>query len=208
MRRQLPLAIIFVMGVFTIVTNFIPAKPVADLNQMFRNWYLGIITFFTFLGTINLARVSGERLKEKSRDWQYSIILLIALATQLFLGFYKWSPDALREGSPFMYVYFNLQFPLESTMYSLLAFFMTSASFRAFRARNKEALLLLLAAVVVMLGRVPIGSSIWHGFPSVTEWLMSYPNAAAKRGIMIGIDLGLISMSLRMILGIERSYMQ
>jgi len=61
---------------------------------------------------------------------------------------------------------------------------------------------------VVMLGRVPIGSSIWHGFPSVTEWLMSYPNAAAKRGIMIGIDLGLISMSLRMILGIERSYMQ
>jgi hypothetical protein len=107
-----------------------------------------------------------------------------------------------------MYVYFNLQFPLESTMYSLLAFFMTSASFRAFRARNKEALLLLLAAVVVMLGRVPIGSSIWSGFPDVTEWIMSYPNAAAKRGIMIGIDLGLISMALRMILGIERSYMQ
>jgi hypothetical protein len=198
MKRQLPLAIIFVMGVFTIVTNFIPAKPVADLNQMFRNWYLGIITFFTFLGTINLAKVNAETVKSKSRDWQYSIILLVALATQLFLGFYKWSPDALREGSPFMYVYFNLQFPLESTMYSLLAFL----------ARNKEALLLLLAAVVVMLGRVPIGSSIWHGFPNVTEWIMSYPNAAAKRGIMIGIDLGLISMALRMILGIERSYMQ
>ena len=142
MKRQIPLAIIFVMGVFTIVTNFIPAKPVADVNQMFRNWYLGIITFFTFLGTINLARVNAEHVKGKSRDWQYSIILLAALAVQLFLGFYKWSPDALREGSPFMYVYFNLQFPLESTMYSLLAFFMTSASFRAFRARNKEALLL------------------------------------------------------------------
>lgn len=208
MKRQLPLAIIFVMGVFTIVTNFIPAKPVADMNQMFRNWYLGIITFFTFLGTINLAKVNAERTKERSRDWQYSVILLVALATQLFLGFYKWSPDALSEGSPFMYVYFNLQFPLESTMYSLLAFFMTSASFRAFRARNKEALLLLLAAVVVMLGRVPIGTSIWDGFPRVTEWIMSYPNAAAKRGIMIGIDLGLISMALRMILGIERSYMQ
>ena len=208
MKRQLPLLIIFVMGVFTIVTNFIPAKPIADVNQMFRNWYLGIITFFTFLGTINLARVNGESIKEKSRDWQYSIILLVALATQLFLGFYKLGPDSIKEGSPFMYAYFNLQYPLEATMYSLLAFFMTSASFRAFRARNKEALLLLLAAVIVMLGRVPITSNLWHGFPNVTEWIMTYPNAAAKRGIVIGIDLGLISMALRMILGIERSYMQ
>jgi len=208
MKRQLPLAIIFAMGVFTLVTNFIPAKPIADVNQMFRNWYLGIITFFTFLGTTNLARVSVGRVREKSRDWQYSIILLVALAVQLVCGFYKLSPQSIADGSPFMYVYFNIQFPLEATMYSLLAFFMTSASFRAFRARNKEALLLLLAAVIVMLGRVPIGSSIWHGFPKVTEWLMTYPNAAAKRGITIGIDLGLISMALRMILGIERSYMQ
>jgi hypothetical protein len=208
MKRQLPLVIIFVMGAFTLVTNFIPAKPIADVNQMFRNWYVGIMAFFTFLGTINLARVSAGRIKEKPRDWQYSIILLVALAVQLVCGFYKMSPRSIAEGSPFMYVYFNVQFPLEATMYSLLAFFMTSASFRAFRARNKEALLLLLAAVIVMLGRVPIGSSIWHGFPKVTEWLMTYPNAAAKRGITIGIDLGLISMALRMILGIERSYMQ
>jgi hypothetical protein len=93
-------------------------------------------------------------------------------------------------------------------MYSLLAFFITSAAFRAFRARNKEAVLLLVAAVLVMLGRVPIGSAIWSGFPDVTEWIMSFPNAAAKRGIRLGIDLGLISMALRMILGIERSYMQ
>jgi hypothetical protein len=208
MKRQLPLIIIFVMGAFTLVTNFVPAKPIADVNQMFRNWYVGIMAFFTFLGTINLARVSAGRIKEKPRDWQYSIILLVALAVQLVCGFYKMSPASIAEGSPFMYVYFNVQFPLEATMYSLLAFFMTSASFRAFRARNKEALLLLLAAVIVMLGRVPIGSSIWHGFPKVTEWLMTYPNAAAKRGITIGIDLGLISMALRMILGIERSYMQ
>jgi hypothetical protein len=59
-----------------------------------------------------------------------------------------------------------------------------------------------------MLGRVPIGAAIWDGFPNVTEWIMSFPNAAAKRGIRLGIDLGLISMALRMILGIERSYMQ
>ncbi len=207
MRLQIPLAIILVMGIFTLVTAFIPAKPIADVNQLLRNWYIGIITFFIFLGTFNLARVNINKIKRRRRDWGYSFILLGCLALMLFLGFYK-GRASTEEGQPFMYLYFNVQFPLGATMYSLLAFFVTSASFRAFRARNKEALCLLLAAVIIMLGRVPVGTAIWKGFPSVTEWIMNYPNAAAKRGISLGIDLGLISMALRMILGIERSYMQ
>lgn len=207
MRLRIPLAIIFVMGIFTIVTHFIPAQPIADLNQTFRNWYIGIISFFIFLGTVNLARSNSEKIKARARDWQYSIILIVALAVMLVAGFIR-GRGSMDEGSPFMYLYFNVQYPLESTMYSLLAFFITSAAFRAFRARNKEAVLLLVAALLVMLGRVPIGSVLYKGLPDITEWIMSYPNAAAKRGIRLGIDLGLISMALRMILGIERSYMQ
>ena len=207
MRLRIPLAIIFVMGIFTIVSHFIPAQPVAELNQTFRNWYIGIISFFIFLGTVNLARSNSEKIKTRARDWKYSIILIISLAVMLVAGFYK-GRSSMEEGNPFMYLYFNVQYPLEATMYSLLAFFITSAAFRAFRARNKEAVLLLVAAVLVMLGRVPIGAAMWDGFPEVTEWIMSFPNAAAKRGIRLGIDLGLISMALRMILGIERSYMQ
>jgi hypothetical protein len=207
MRLQIPLAIILIMGLFTIATSFVPARPIADLNQTFRDWYIGIITFFIFLGTFNLVRVNAGRINAKSRDWPYSIVLIASLAIMLVAGFYK-GRSSMDEGRPFMYFYFNVQFPLEATMYSLLAFFVTSASFRAFRARNKQALVLLLAAVLIMLGRVPVGSIVWKGFPSVTEWIMSFPNAAAKRGIRLGIDLGLISMALRMILGIERSYMQ
>lgn len=207
MKLKIPLAIIFVMGIFTIVSHFIPAQPVAELNQTFRNWYIGIISFFIFLGTVNLARSNSEKIKAKARDWRYSIILIVSLAVMLVAGFYK-GRASMDEGNPFMYLYFNVQYPLEATMYSLLAFFITSAAFRAFRARNKEAVLLLVAAVLVMLGRVPVGAAMWDGFPDVTEWIMSFPNAAAKRGIRLGIDLGLISMALRMILGIERSYMQ
>jgi len=207
MRLRIPLAIIFVMGVFTIVSHFIPAQPVADLNQTFRNWYIGIISFFIFLGTVNLARSNSEKIKTRARDWKYSIILIVSLAVMLVAGFYK-GRASMDEGNPFMYLYFNVQYPLEATMYSLLAFFITSAAFRAFRARNKEAVLLLVAAVLVMLGRVPIGAAMWDGFPDITEWIMKFPNTAAKRGIRLGIDLGLISMALRMILGIERSYMQ
>jgi len=114
-------------------------------------------------------------------------------------------------------------------MFATLAFFIFSAAYRAFRIRNLGATLLLIAACLVMLGNVPLGSSIWQEisqlvhlvfpqirldllykielFAQVKDWLMAIPQAAAGRGIGIGLALGGIAMSLRIILGIERTYL-
>jgi hypothetical protein len=147
----------------------------------------------------------------------------------LGLGFYSWakyqSPFTL--GSPFMFLYTYIIIPLQATMFALLAFFIASAAYRAFRARTTEATLLLVAAVLVMLGRVPLGGWLWHRmvdladlipgthlaglknleiFARISDWIMDIPQTAAKRGIGIGITLGGVAMAIRIILGIERSY--
>jgi len=128
-----------------------------------------------------------------------------------------------------MWLYKYMIIPLQATMFATLAFFIFSAAYRAFRIRNLAATLLLIAACLVMLGNVPVGSSIWMGicrfihliFPNVNletlkqlelfarikDWLMAIPQAAAGRGIGIGLALGGIAMSLRIILGIERTYL-
>jgi len=39
------------------------------------------------------------------------------------------------------------------------------------------------------------------------NWIMQMPNTAGQRAIMIGIALGMVSTSLRIILGLERAYL-
>jgi hypothetical protein len=202
MKQTLPLVIVFGFGFFMIIAFFIPLRPVQDISQLFQNWYTGVIAFFVFVGILNLVRLNVEKIQKRHADWQYSIILLGFLLLMSGAGFIGGSESGL-----FLYLFENVQVPLGATMFSLLAFFVASAAFRAFRAKTSEATLLLVAAVIVMIGRVPIGYWIWHGFPGLVEWIMNVPNTAAKRGIIIGADLGLLSMALRVLLGIERSYM-
>lgn len=111
------------------------------------------------------------------------------------------------DGPGLKWLFRNVVVPLDATMFALLAFFMASAAYRTFRARTPEATVLLLVAVIVMLGRVPIGELFYKHMPQVSEWFMMYPTVAAKRGILFGVALGSIATSLRIILGIERSHL-
>ncbi|OGK11448.1 MAG: hypothetical protein A2W80_00850 [Candidatus Riflebacteria bacterium GWC2_50_8] len=107
----------------------------------------------------------------------------------------------------------------QATMFSLLAFFVASASFRAFRVKSKEAGLLMGAAFIVMLGNVPIGnlvSRLLYYIPIIgpsldialiKEWILAYPSSAAQSAILVGAMLGYISASMKIIFGVERSHL-
>jgi len=206
MRRQLPLAICFIMGLIMTVQFFIPHRSSQWLFENMLRWLIIVFTFALILGILSLVKLHIQKVQHRRRDWLYSIVALVGLVLSLVTGFMR-GPESISEGQPFMTLYNYIQIPMQATMFSLLAFYIASAAFRTFRARTVEATLLLIAAVVVMLGRVPLESIVGQWLPDLAEWVLDYPNMAAKRGIMIGIGLGAISTALKIILGIERSWL-
>jgi hypothetical protein len=231
LKRTVPLTIVLFTAVLLIIAFFIPHRPFGDLESRFLNWYTIVAGFTMLLGLDSLTRHHLVRIFRRTEGWPYSLLLILALVATVTLGLYSWfkfrSPFALQ--APFMWLYTYMIIPLQSTMFASLAFFIVSAAYRAFRVRNFSATLLLVAACLVMIGNVPLGSDIWHGIgrlahavipgvdagafsrleglAAIKDWLMSIPQAAANRGIGIGLSLGGIAMSLRIILGIERTYM-
>lgn len=205
MRREIPLAICFIMGVVMTVQFFIPHRWSLWLFENMLKWLIIVAIFALLLGLLNLIKIHIQKVQRRRRDWLYSLVALAGVAASLITGF-GWGIGA--EG-PFMKLYNYVQIPMQATMFSLLAFYIASAAFRTFRARTLEATLLLVAALVVMLGRVPLGHFFENTLrlPAVAEWVLDYPNMAAKRGIMIGVGLGAISTALKIILGIERSWL-
>jgi hypothetical protein len=93
-------------------------------------------------------------------------------------------------------------------MFSLLAFYVASAAFRAFRARSVEATLLLAAGVIVLLAQVQwLGPDVSGAVGHAKSFLMDYILKAAERAIVIGMALGVLSTGLRIVLGLERGYL-
>jgi len=220
MRREIPLLITFGIGTLLILSVFIP--PMETLGEDFTVFFDIIAVFAFFLGGGNLLRVHITKLQRQKTDWEYSVVTLFGFIVMLTIGLFKIgnpggiaaSPTAA--GSLFQGIFDYVLIPLGATMYSLLAFFVASASYRAFRAKNKEATILLIAAFIILLGRTPFGMYLtaWvpESFdilqiPNMAIWIMNSPNLAGQRAILIGIGLGVVSMSLRIILGVERTYL-
>jgi hypothetical protein len=220
MRRQIPLIITFFVGTLLAISVFIP--PMQSLKETFTLYFDIIAVFAFFLGGGNLLRVHLTKLAKRKRDWVFSIVTVAGFAIMLIIGLFKiGNPGGIAasvtaEGSLFQKLFDNILVPLGSTMYALLAFFVASASYRAFRAKNREATILLIAAFIILLGRTPFGMMLTSWIPeqlsilqipNLAIWIMNSANLAGQRAIMIGIGLGVVSMSIRIILGIERSYL-
>jgi hypothetical protein len=234
MKRTVPLVITAAGGFVLIGAYFIPYTQ--NWGELAAIWFDVLAAVAFVLGGGNLLKTHLKRISDQGSGWGYSGVVVASFLITLAVGLgkigvnpspqfpdYVWSGQYRQIGSAFWFTYQYAFVPLTATMFSLLAFYIASASFRAFRAKNFEASLLLGTAFIILLGRTFAGvaltswidPAVWSGFQyftglrleNLTVYIMSVFNTAGNRAIMIGIALGIVSTSLKVLLGVDRSYL-
>jgi hypothetical protein len=243
-RRWITVLFTFVAGLFYLAEFVIPAGvgvPAGSsrATDNFLSKYLDpvgnasaiIFAVAVGMGILNLARVNGAPLLRGRPGWQNSLAFFAGLIAMTVVGLTRWhamlgatTPAARRAveaalvGRLYHLLFDGFYSNLGGTVFALLAFYIVSASYRAFRLRSREATLMMVTAFIVMLGNVPVGPTYltgwipeghWFSFAKVehvSDWIMSVPNMAAQRALIFGIMMGVIAMSLRVWLSLERGH--
>jgi hypothetical protein len=225
MKSTVPWLIAAVTGCVMIAAWFVPVAY--EWRDEAGTWFEILAAIAFVLGGANLFAQHLQKISARRAGWGYSAVTLISFVGTLTVGLLKvgvisedrqhpWSGHYQAEGSALWWLYWYVYGPLTAAMFALLAFYVASAAFRAFRVKNAEATVLLATAFIVLLGRTYAGAWLTSPvpdeysaltFPGATTIIMGVFNTAGQRAIMIGIALGVAATSLKVLLGVDRSYL-
>lgn len=204
MKRQLPITLVFVAGIVMIIQYFVP-HPVSEFVFTYANdWVIVIGILALPIGIFSLLRNTYMKARNDRSERVYSIATLAGFLLMVITGIRSESREA---GSLHMQFFQHLLVPAQATLFSMLAFYIASAAYRAFRMRTLLAGVLLITAFVVMLRLIPLPEPFGTWNSELVRWILAVPNMAAKRAIIIGVALGAITYSMKILLGIETAYM-
>lgn len=197
--------------------NFLTASvsPVGDYITLILIWTL-------FLGIISLALVHGRRLIARAPGWHNNLGFWLAFLSMIVACFWSGCVPVMNDATVhsilskfFSTLFDGLLVNFDAAMFALLAFYIASAAYRAFRVRSTESALLMAAAVIVMLGFVNFGVMLTNWIPAhsgwaffrlehLASWMLSYVNMPVQRAVTIGVSVGGLAMAMRIWLGLER----
>jgi hypothetical protein len=200
-----------------------------------------LVAMLLLLGVFSLTRIHFVKIFKQQTDWQFSLCLIAAMFLIIFAGYNRWltelKMDAIEleaigklepNAWPFYkqfqdFLFDGLLQNMDAAMFSVIAFYILSAAYRAFRIRSVEATILLASALLVMLSLLGLASLYWNlavdmitrGDPAsfwnnlrlkeIADFIGSSIRAPGLRAIDFGIGVGALAMALRLWLGLERA---
>ena len=196
-KQSLPLVLAYIFGLLALVgLLFVPA-----LAKTLTGWVGFLAAVALLIGILNLLSVHFRRLLQGNI---YSIVLVISLLVMFGLGvtdYIEVTDDAVSTA------FINVQAPLEAALASMLAFFLLFSGVRVLQRRRSWWGLLFIGSVIVfLLGRTPLPGKIGELITDFSTVLSDIFVTAGMRGILIGVAIGAIAVSIRVLMGIDKPY--
>jgi hypothetical protein len=226
----------FVTGLILVLAFLVPPDPKTGKNflagtvNLVGQFAQVVVGFTILLGVYNLCRLHFHKVTRTRPGWGYSLVFFVSFLSMLVAAFWRdwptWFAPAYQPPAwikapsraqldAYTLLFMGLYRNLEATMFSILAFYIVSAAYRAFRMRSLEAGILMVTAVILMLGQVPVGTLMTSWIPptspfaalrieNISQWVLTTINAPVQRAIGFGLALGQLAMALRIWLSLER----
>jgi len=205
MRRQLPIFLVFLTGLIMVFQYFSP-HPLSEFLFTYANDFVIVIGILALpIGIFSLLRNTVAKVRTDPKERIYSLATIAGFLVMVLSGLRRENTES--SGTLYTNLFQYALVPAQATLFSMLAFYIASAAYRAFRVRTVLAGILLVTAFVVMLRLIPLPEPLSSWNSDLVRWILAVPNMASKRAIIIGVALGAISYSMKILLGIERSYM-
>lgn len=206
-----------------------------DANTVVSNFSNVLTAFLLGLGIYSLLRIHGQRVFKGHKDAFFSGVLLVSIFVMAGVGYWDWRVglDPANAGATveagwgaarFKDLLFDgLLQEMDAGMFSLIAFYVLSAAYRAFRIRSVEATLMLATAFIIMLGLMGALEFAWNGaidsmkgstapgfadnfkLTEIVKWISDTLQTPSLRGIDFGIGIGALAMGLRLWLSLEKT---
>ncbi len=206
-RRQIPLALTFIVGIIITANWFIDITPLNDLSNTITNFNTVMVAFMMGFAGVNILMIHTRRIQKNMSqgnmlDVFFSVLLLGSLiiwtAVGIFMG---------RTSDTYQWMYTNFNLPLSSTAYAATLFYLASATYRVIRARSTETTILVVVSIVVIMGNMPMFVTYIPALMTVKNWIAEVVVTAAYRAITIGVGLGGILMGVRTLLAMETGFL-
>jgi len=207
-RIEIPIIITIVCTLLQVVPYFVNVPPIETASDTFRSWMVLVATCSTLIGAITLTMGHSKTIQRQGKGWYFSVLTIVFMLAMILTGLPIPEVGLGEKNLVYDFCFKNILTPLGATMYSIIAFFLTAAAYRSFRARSLEATIVLIAGCLMICYNAPLMTVAWPGFTPIGDWIFSVPNMATMRAVIIGSALGAIALAVRALLGMERGYLR
>lgn len=197
LKRGIPTVVAVVAGLATLIGLLL----LPGLSNMILEWAAFLATVALLLGILNLLSVHLRRMVTGNT---YSLVLIIAMLGMFGLALtdtFGVTQDGVQQ------LFTVIQVPLEAALASLLAFFLLFAGIRLWQQqRNRWSILFLLTVLILLMSQSPLPVTVDGLLEPVRTFIYSVVVTAGVRGFLLGVALGTVTLSLRLLAGLERPY--
>jgi len=203
-KVMIPVILVAFSGGIMIAEYFLSAPIFGVIGTELKKLGVLVFSMAMIVGLVGVTLNAVKKISRKTKgEWYLNVWMLVLLYGWIAIGliytptheFYQW-------------LFNNFITALYQSMLALPALSLFVAIYRAYKVKaNLNSILLTLSFILVLLAGAPIGEAIWPGFTPIREWIISVPSASAERALIITMSLGVIGLSLRTILGIEKTWL-